>query len=242
VTGGLALLGLWPLLRACGLSSWPQLGIVSLKPHRRELARGLFIGFASLLALWALSLLLGARVLAIGTGNIWGVLGAAAAAAIIVGILEELLFRGALFGLLRQSLDWRLALALSSVIYALAHFLRGTDLPGPVTWKSGLELFPLMFRNLADFHLLIPTFLNLTLVGSAFALAFQRTGALYGSIGLHAAWIFWLKAFLTISQPATGASVAWWGGNNLLNGWLALPFLAGACLLVLRWTPAKSYG
>jgi hypothetical protein len=177
----------------------------------------------------------------IGLRNIWGALGAAAGAAIVVSLLEELLFRGALFGLLRQALDWPLALLLSSVIYALAHFLQGADMPGPVTWKSGLELLPLMCRNLTDFHLLIPAFLNLTIVGCALALACQRTGALYCSIGLHAAWIFWLKACLLLSQPVPAAPLWLWGGNNVLNGWAALPFLAGAFLLVLRWTPAKVY-
>ncbi len=125
------------------------------------------------------------------------------------------------------------------MIFGLAHFLQKADLPGPVTWRSGLELLPLMFRNFADLRLLIPAFLNLALVGGALGLAYQRTGALWCSIGLHASWIFFLKLFQFVSRPAPGASGWVWGGDNVLNGWLALPVLAGAVALIGRWRPAK---
>ncbi len=49
--------------------------------------------------------------------------------------------------------------------------------------------------------------------------AYQRTGALYFSIGLHAGWIFWLKSYKLVTQPAVGANSTLWGTDNLIDGW-----------------------
>ena len=64
-----------------------------------------------------------------------------------------------------------------------------------MAWNSGLILLPRMLGGFADFHALVPGFFNLTLAGVLLGLAYQRTGNLYFSIGLHAGWIFWLKTY-----------------------------------------------
>jgi membrane protease YdiL (CAAX protease family) len=236
---GIALIGLWPLLRARGVTSWPQVGIVTFEGRQREAGAGFLLGFVSLLVLLAFALLFGARTFAFHPEHISSFVVGAAATAIIVSFLEEILFRGALFGLLRQAMRWQTAVFLSSLVYALLHFLQKTDLPGPVTWASGLRLLPLLFRNLTDFHLLIPAILNLTIVGAALAVAYQRTGALYGSMGLHAGWIFSLKTFQLVSEPNPSASVWLWGGDNPLNGWFTLPLLLVALFLTTRWPSSR---
>jgi membrane protease YdiL (CAAX protease family) len=146
----------------------------------------------------------------------------AALAAVIVSVLEEILFRGALFGLLRKTLSWPVALVLSSGVYALAHFLRKADPPGPVDWWSGLALLPKMFQGGPR---IIPAVFTLFVAGAILALAYQRTGALFFPMGLHAGWIFWLKfyGFLTVKTPGAGPSI--WGTDTLVDGWLALPVL-----------------
>ena len=45
---GLAVLGLWPLLRSLGANSWRELGLVSPKGHGKELGGGFALGFVSL--------------------------------------------------------------------------------------------------------------------------------------------------------------------------------------------------
>ncbi|HWD18387.1 MAG TPA: CPBP family intramembrane glutamic endopeptidase [Verrucomicrobiae bacterium] len=235
---GLALIGLWPFLRVGRMNSWRQLGLPPFRPHRAEFARGCLIGIFSLWTIGAAAVACGARTVTMHHGGLAGALAAMIGTAVLVSVLEELLFRGALFGLLRQSFSWPTALVVSSVIFGLAHFLQKADLPGPVTWRSGLELLPGMFRNFADFQALIPAFLNLTLVGAALALAYQRTGALYCSLGLHAAWIFSLKFFFFTSDPAPRAALWLWGSGNILDGWMVAPGLVAAILLIVRWTPA----
>jgi hypothetical protein len=120
-------------------------------------------------------------------------------------------------------MHWIAALAISSAVYSAAHFLQNTDQLGPVRWYSGLTLLLEMFRHGPP---LIPAFLTLFIVGACLALAYQRTGALYFSIGLHAGWIFWLKSYKLITQPTQGANLALWGTDRLVDGWLPVAILA----------------
>ena len=57
-------------------------------------------------------------------------------------------------------------------------------------------------------------------------MAYQRRRTLYFSMGLHAGWIFWVKSYKLVTQPAPGASVAIWGTDKLVDGWLAFAVLA----------------
>jgi membrane protease YdiL (CAAX protease family) len=64
-------------------------------------------------------------------------------------------------------------------------------------------------------------------------LAYQRTGNLYFSIGLHVGWIFWVKAYGVITV-GVGAESAFWGSGNLVDGWLALLILVATLLVLPR--------
>ena len=207
----LALLGIGPLLRSLGAKSWREVGVVKPSGQWRRFAGGFILGFCSL-ACVAL-LVLAAHARRINTEftlpQLGGKLAGTAATGLAVGVLEELLFRGAIFGALRKVWDWRFALLLSSMIYALVHFMESAKVTGPISWNSGLVLLPRMLRGFGDLDALIPGFLNLTLAGLLLGLAYQRTGNLYCSIGLHAGWIFWLKSygFLTLSLAAANEAV-----------------------------------
>jgi membrane protease YdiL (CAAX protease family) len=93
-----------------------------------------------------------------------------------------------------------------------------------------------MFRNLGDLHTIVPGVLNLTLAGMLLAWAYQCTGNLYFSIGLHAGWIFWVKAYAIATTLAPAADKWWWGTGRMaiVNGWVALPVLVGT-LLFFGW-------
>ncbi len=91
-----------------------------------------------------------------------------------------------------------------------------------------------MLRGLGNWQQLIPGFLNLTLAGALLALAYQRTGNLYFSIGLHAGWIFWLKSYGIFTREVPGANAGFWGGAKLIDGWMALLVLSSTLLAFLR--------
>ena len=119
---------------------------------------------------------------------------AIALTAAVVAVLEEILFRGAVFGALRKVFHWAFALLLSSMIYAIVHFMEPARLTGEVTWLSGLELLPRMLAGFTDVQAIFPGFLNLTFAGILLGWAVPAHGRPVFSIGLHAGWIFWLKS------------------------------------------------
>jgi membrane protease YdiL (CAAX protease family) len=239
---GLALIGLWPLVKNLDLKSAQDLGIVRPRGQLKKLGAGFLLGLVSLAIIAALAFAFDARHLnpKLSGGQIAHKLLSAAGTAVVIATLEEILFRGALFGALRKVFHWIFALLISSVIYALVHYLETAKTTGTVTWLSGLQLLPIMFGNMANLHAVIPGFFNLTLAGILLGWAYQRTGNLYFSIGLHAGWIFWIKAYAIVSALTPTADAWWWGSGRMaiVNGWMALPILIGT-LLVFRWTTAN---
>jgi membrane protease YdiL (CAAX protease family) len=127
-----------------------------------------------------------------------------------------------------------LALVASSAIYALVHFFQNPPTPSRITWNSGLEVLPRMCRGFVDFEMLVPGFFTLLLAGIILGLAYQRTGNLYFSAGLHAGWIFWLKFYGAVTIPNEAASQWFWGTGKLVDGWLALGLLLPVLAVVWR--------
>jgi len=234
----IALIGLWPLVKNLDFHSLQEIGIVRPRGQWKKLGAGFALGFVSLAIVAGLSFAFHARQLNSrhSGGEIFQKLLGAAAAALVIAILEEILFRGAVFGALRKVFHWTFALVLSSMIYAILHYFESVRTTDTVTWLSGLQLLPLMLRNLGNLHAVIPGFFNLTLVGILLAWAYQRTGNLYFSVGLHMGWIFWVKAYaFTTSMPPTADKWLWGSGRMaIVNGWVALPILFGT-LLVFVW-------
>jgi membrane protease YdiL (CAAX protease family) len=150
-----------------------------------------------------------------------------------VALLEEVLFRGALFGTLRKAVAWPIALLISSVVYAWLHFFQRPAAPPHITWASGWVLLPQMMHGFVEWETLVPGFFTLTIAGLLLGLAFQRTRSLYFSIGLHAGWIFWLKLYGFATSPVPGADLRFWGSQKLVDGWLGLVVMALTGLVYL---------
>lgn len=234
----LALAGLWPLLRALGITSWRETGLVRPQGQWKKLLGGLLLGFVSLAIVAGIAIACGSRTF-IRTHTpheVVAIIFNAIGTAVIVAVMEEILFRGGIFGGLRKLFHWPLALVVSSLIYALVHFLRRADFSGAVAWHSGLGLLLRMMGGFVDFHALVPGFFNLTLVGVLLALAYQRTGNLYFSIGLHAGWIFWLKTYGAFTATPPHAATWFWGTSKMIDGWLAFLVLV-AVLIGFKFLP-----
>ncbi len=226
-----ALLGMYPLIRAFGARSAAELGLVKPRGHWGKLLGGVALGFASLAVIVVVCMIAGVRV--------WGydldvpvfvkILLEAALTGISVSIIEELLFRGAVFGAFRKVMHWRWAALISSAIYAILHFMKRVDDLTPDHWYSGLVVLGHMFSGFADWHEVVPGFFNLTLAGMLLALAYQKSGNLWFSIGLHGGWIFWRRAYgaLTDQPRVDGVEVGpsphewFFGTKTMTDGWLA---------------------
>jgi membrane protease YdiL (CAAX protease family) len=222
----LAIAGLWPFLRALGLRSLKDLGLVGPRGQWQKFAFAFLLSFTLLALISGIGLAAGARQLSepIALSSIAGRLGAAVLTALIVATIEEILFRGGLFGALRRAMPWAPALVLVSAVFAFLHFLKQTRHVGPVTWDSGLAILPQMLSGLIEFHN-IPMLFGLFLSGMLFGIGYQRTGNLYFPIGLHAGAIVVLKLNLAFTMPA--AETSFWGTGMLIDGWFAV----GALLL-----------
>jgi membrane protease YdiL (CAAX protease family) len=234
----LALAGLWPLLRALGMSSWREAGVVAPNGQLNKLFGGLLLGVLSLGLVAGMAFVCGNRIPA-RTGNaheVVAVIFTAIGTAILVGVVEEFLFRGGIFGGLRKYFYWPLALLGSSMVYALVHFLNLADFSGIVGWQSGLVLLPRMFGGLMDVQALVPGFFNLTLAGILLGMAYQRTGDLYFSIGLHTGWVFLSKAYGAFTVTAPQAATWFFGTGKIIDGWLALIVLV-AVLVLFHFLP-----
>lgn len=237
----LAVGGLWPLLRSLGATSFKDFGLVSPRGQWPRFAQGLALGFVSLALLAAMVLAFGGRKFDpnLNATRLMAGLASAAAAAIFVATLEEILFRGGIFGALKKCQPWSLAVLISSMIYAIVHFMQSADPTGPIDWLTGLWLLPKMLQGFGNLNVVIPGFFNLTLVGILLGTAYQRSGNLLFSIGLHAGWIFWLKFYGLLTVSAPNAAVWLWGTQKLVDGWLALAILGIAWFVLLRLLAPK---
>jgi membrane protease YdiL (CAAX protease family) len=250
-----ALAGMYPLIRAFGAKSFRDLGLVDPRGHLGKLAGGFSLGFVSLAVIVGVCMIAGVRVLEYGMdgGRFAKILFEAALAGIAVSLIEETLFRGAVFGAFRRVMPWGTAALISSSIYAILHFMKPVDDMTADTWYSGLVVVGHMYSGFANWGEVIPGFFNLTLAGMLLALAYQRSGNLWFSIGLHGGWIFWRRAYgaITDRPRVDGVEVPpspyewFFGTKTMVDGWLAALVLVVALVVVSKWrfqpkaTPAE---
>ncbi|MFL5538198.1 MAG: type II CAAX prenyl endopeptidase Rce1 family protein, partial [Longimicrobiaceae bacterium] len=111
----MALLGTPFYVRASGIRRWADVGVDPRRLRWWRVAAGFALGFFSLAAVCGVALAAGARTLSPRTpGQLAGQFAGALATALFVAVIEELLFRGAIFGGLRRAMPWMAALVLSS--------------------------------------------------------------------------------------------------------------------------------
>jgi membrane protease YdiL (CAAX protease family) len=234
-----AVVGLRPFLRALGVRSWADLGLSGGPGKAGRVVGGIALSVGALALAAVVVLLAGARAVNTGVGlqALGGRLAGAALTASVVSVLEEVLFRGGLFGGLRQADRWKRALVVSSLLYALLHFFGSPPSPATVTWTSGLALLPGMLSGFVDLGRLVPDFFNIFAVGALLAVAYHRTGDLYYSMGMHAGLIFAAAAYGALTVPVPGVHLAYWGSGILIDGWMALLVLSLTMVALLFRLP-----
>ena len=121
--------------------------------------------------------------------------GRALLAAIGAGFIEEIFFRGIIFKGLREDLGAARGYLFASLFFAAIHFVQPAD-DAPLTTVSPLAGFIHLaksFGTFLDLGNLFPGLFGLFLIGLILCYAFERTGTLYLSMGLHGGWIFGIK-------------------------------------------------
>lgn len=234
----IALLIIWPCLKRSGTLMRVAPMLRWSGERGRCFLRWLAFGVASMVAVYAAGFAVGMYRY---DGREWGMTGIALGlarlllGALAVGAMEEFLFRGFVFGVLRERLGQWMSALISSAFFSLVHFLR-PRLPAPlehITWTSGFELIPHMFRLFRpaydwDFALTL-FFMGLTLCA-----LLARHRHVYGIAGLHAGWVWVLQSGTHLVNQEPRRHDFWFGwGDNPSQGAL----VTGVALVfaVIAW-------
>jgi uncharacterized protein len=171
--------------------------------HRGEFAAGLVLSLAVIAILFVLASVA-------GYGHLLPLLpllaraAKYAAAAMLIGIIEEAFFRAFLLGGLRSAWSNRAALIASAAIYAFAHILRSPAhiyLIGFQPW-AGWRNLALSAGQLTHPLVVMPVLIGLFLLGIVLGEAFLGSGRVYLSIGLHAGFVIGAKTWpIVVSHP-----------------------------------------
>jgi membrane protease YdiL (CAAX protease family) len=144
---------------------------------------------------------------------------------LVVALIEETFFRGAMFTAVdRYSGLWPAAV-LPSLLYAAVHFINTDNdvAPGALQWYSGLVVLAHCFEQFTDPSTIIDSFLALFAVGVFLALVRAHTGGIAACIGLHAGWVLVIKLTKDITQIDSRAELLFLVGDyDNITGYLAL--------------------
>lgn len=223
-----ALASIWPMLRWLRLDGWRGLSIDPNPCWKQHFAVG--AGVAALcVGLMATGYVLGGVYRWKGTLP-WGTLPKLLLSAVVVGMLEEFLFRAGVLGLFRRTLRPWGAVLLTSALFAAVHFLRSDDSfeIGTVNWLSGFALIPVIFHKFGEPSLIVAEFTTLFVLGLLLADTTVRTRSLWMGIGFHAGLVFVKMSFSKFTKRAD-AHLPWIGEElqiglvpvfALLFGWV----------------------
>lgn len=194
----LLLLSIFPLRRKLQLS-WKDLGFADRNTFFRQLGQGLLLGLATLLpvlvTLYALDIQVWDNKRNWSLASLAGKISLALLLAMLIGIGEELLFRGLLLTALRRRLPTLVAAGISSLYFAALHFLKNqTSVPdGQHSIANGLQLLGEAYSYWLNPHIL-PPLLSLFITGLFLAtIRLQLPSSLGLCIGCHAGWVWQIK-------------------------------------------------
>ncbi len=185
-----ALVMLVPFLRGLDLTA-ADLGYQ--RPWRRPLLRGWMVGVALMLPPTAFFFYVGFRVLDARVDAVSfdfaGFCAIAVVSGLVVGLIEETVFRGMLLQSFTRSLNFWGATIMTSLLYASVHFIEPAAAPVEMSWVSGFRTIAESVTPLGAPAEYWDSFLSLFLLGVGFCWVRRRSGSLWWCIGLHAAFV-----------------------------------------------------
>ncbi len=200
----------------------------------RDLLQGLFAGILILAFIKLILILSGVHQIKPNLdyfwSNIFSIFFKAILTGLVVGLIEESIFRGALFSSLYKKTNAFIAISLTSFVYAAVHFLKYRELPEgtEITWLTGVEMLPDAFFKLF-YPDIIDHFLTLFTLGVLLSMIRLRNGNIALCIGIHAGIVLTLKITGRFSEYVSGSSF------DFLVNWVdhTLGYLSFVWLLVL---------
>ena len=164
-------------------------GDFSFRQFLQSFLIGLFILAIPVVVLLLLEVRLVVLDLQISFISILGILLVGIVLACLIGLFEEILFRGFLYGALKKRVGGLTAALVSSALYSSVHFLKPTgELELPINWLAGFIYLEQSIGNMILLHQDWDARLSLMILGCFFCLVRERFN-LFCCIGLHAAFV-----------------------------------------------------
>lgn len=218
----------------CRVTSFQAAGFI--RPFAKTTGKWFAYGIGMIVIIYASSAALGAIELkpeASASGFLSN-LGNALLAGILVGLLEEAVFRGLVFRMFYTALKPIPAIILSSVFFAVLHFKASAEAftdssPQEIGLYEGFYTAWAMMAALVtefDFTYLASIFL----VGILLHQVFLLTSNLWANAALHAGWVFTIKAVGGAFQTSPSAN-AFTGTTRVADGFLVIVVLIAFCAI-----------
>ncbi|MFC1467978.1 lysostaphin resistance A-like protein [Verrucomicrobiota bacterium] len=227
---------IWPAYHISGFRSLAEIGLPRSSSKVSTFATYAFMGVLSVLAVYGLGLMLGAYTLSLPD---WSArtaaykIGGYVVGALLVGIWEEIFFRGIIFTALRRSCGLATGLLSGAFLFSVVHFMKPLNPPDVESWHAGFTVWGNIFGRAGD---AVPReFCCLFLMGIALSLLFMKQRHLYADMGLHFGWVLSMMIFrkLLDSSRAPDFMISLFGVNEWISrGWLG-SVLIGAFILLL---------
>lgn len=229
----MVILLLFAVCKILKINSWQKIGFTTgRKAFYADLFKGIGLGVLIMLPVIGGLLLTQNRVLDAGWevsfGNVLALLLTALVAGILIGLIEETLFRGAMFTAIKQQSSFLFAAITTSFIYALVHFLQPTIEINPDTlnWTSGFTFLQDALFQLTKVSEIFDSFVALFLAGALLAIIRLRSNRIALCIGIHAGWVLAIKVFKRVTDSNPHSDFAFLTGNYDK----VIGYLAAACI------------
>ena len=216
-----ALLGLWPLLAGFRINDRRGWGYGPSRAGRgffAGLGLGALAGIGSMALVAVVLVLVGVRVARPGLDLspllLCVIVLQSIFVALIVAVMEETWFRGALHSSVARVGNQAVAVVTISLVYGAMHLV-GSDINIPaddVGWLSGTAVLFTSFHGFASTALADSLF-GFVAAGVVLGLVRYRTGRIAECIGIHAGWYAVSRIVRQTTYPNSGASWSFMVGN-----------------------------
>jgi membrane protease YdiL (CAAX protease family) len=221
-----AFLLLVPLLRWVGLDRLQDLGLRKNPRRLQHVVGGFLVSACTMSALGAL--LVGLDICELKNPLPWHLLPPIFLTAVSVACIEEALFRGAILGLVRQTISTVPAAISVSALFSIVHFLNpAKEQIAVVHWYSGFELLPQAFWKFSDPLTVLGGFITIGILGLILAQATIRTCSLWLGIGVHSGLVFAKMGFNKVTKKVHDVT-PWFGGDITIG-------FGSVLVLLLLW-------
>jgi uncharacterized protein len=154
-----------------------------------------------------------------------------------VALIEETALRGIIFTGIQRESGTRVAVVLSSLIFAATHFFAKHHIEASeVTAASGWDLLAGTLHSFAAPLAMGDAFLTYFAVGVILAAVRSSTGHIASCMGLHAGWVWVMLTVTGTSDPVRGEPLSWLLSlTDGFVGWLVLAWCAAIGIPLVRF-------